>query len=209
MNCPRCSAPTVHVPQYQMWFCQSCQAYVPLPKVTSGVNLWLVVGLPLGLLAIGIGAFLYLTTQSFKRYVDKSKTGEVHESLRQIQRGARMYFDTAHVEPGTMKVIEGQLPGPRAGLTPATPCCEHGGKCQPDIAAWEDDPVWRALGFGLYGSHYYQYEYELDPDGKGFTARAFGDLDCDGVMSTFEVQGRVEGGELEVNHHVREHLGTE
>jgi hypothetical protein len=39
--------------------------------------------------------------------------------------------------------------------------------------------------------HYYRYEYEVAADGRSFSARALGDLDCDGVYSTFEMVGDV------------------
>ncbi|HUH03050.1 MAG TPA: hypothetical protein VML75_13730 [Kofleriaceae bacterium] len=196
MNCPRCGAPTIHVPQYQNWYCQPCQAYVPVVKA-KGVNLWLAIGLPLALVAVAVGIVVYLTTRSFEQYVNKSKTSEVRLHLLQIQRGARMYFED-----------QGQLPG-SAALTPASPCCTQSGKCQPDQTAWDSDPSWRALEFAVYSPHYYQYEYELDADGQGFTARAHGDLDCDGSMSTFEVFGRIEAGVLRIDGSVSEQNPTE
>lgn len=196
MNCPRCGAPTTHVPQYQNWYCHPCAAYVPVARA-KGVNLWLAIGLPLALVAVAIGVFVFITTRSFKNYMDKSKRSEVHLHLRQIQQGAKMYFLEEHAAPDGLQMLPGQLPGPRAGPTPEISCCEKGGKCLPDHTLWEGDPVWAALNFGVYGSHYYQYEYERDADGQGFTARALGDLDCDGLMSTFEAYGRVEGGELQ------------
>ena len=41
--------------------------------------------------------------------------------------------------------------------------------------------------------HYYMYTYEASglDNNAVFTARAVGDLDCDGVYSTFELVGRV------------------
>ena len=54
--------------------------------------------------------------------------------------------------------------------------------------------VWRALDFELLGPHRYAYEVEMSGEGAplGFTARAVGDLDCDGVLSTFEQRGAVD-----------------
>ena len=42
--------------------------------------------------------------------------------------------------------------------------------------------------------HYYSYEYVSEGTGTSarFTARAVGDLDCDGVLSTFERVGAVD-----------------
>lgn len=54
-----------------------------------------------------------------------------------------------------------------------------------------DTPGWRALNFATFGTH--RYRYAFTADAAGFTARAIGDLDCDGVTSTFETIGRVVG----------------
>ncbi len=63
-------------------------------------------------------------------------------------------------------------------------------------------PTWKALTFEMRDPHYYQYEYVSDGTGaeSRFTVRALGDLNCDGVMSTFErigtidSEGNVNGG---------------
>ena len=62
----------------------------------------------------------------------------------------------------------------------------------PDRDAWSH-PTWKALGFHLEKPTYYRYEFVSDsgPSAK-FTARATGDLDCDGVRSTFEFVGFVD-----------------
>ncbi|HEU5141958.1 MAG TPA: hypothetical protein VFU04_02255, partial [Solirubrobacterales bacterium] len=73
------------------------------------------------------------------------------------------------------------------GPTPALGACCRGGRerCDPDPALWEA-PLWRELGFSLDHAHAYAYSYASD--GERFTVRAQGDLDCDGVYSTFELE---------------------
>lgn len=44
---------------------------------------------------------------------------------------------------------------------------------------------------------YFQYDYEATP--TSFVARAHGDLDGDGVFSTFEVTGHLVGDRLVVS----------
>lgn len=82
---------------------------------------------------------------------------------------------------------------PSAGPTPKAPPSEHCSGYPVQPSNW-DAPGWQALGFGIFGSHRYQYSFESD--GRRFTARAVGDLDCDAVLSTFEVIGRVERGDI-------------
>lgn len=57
--------------------------------------------------------------------------------------------------------------------------------------------VRRALGIGEGTSGGSEFAFGVFASGKGaeasFTARAIGDLDCDGVHSTFELVGRVDG----------------
>ena len=37
----------------------------------------------------------------------------------------------------------------------------------------------------------HHYSYEFTSDESSFTARAYGDLNCDGVYSTFEMKGTI------------------
>jgi hypothetical protein len=77
----------------------------------------------------------------------------------------------------------------------ATRMPEHGCCGQPDntcaVAPWASDPVWTALNFGEFAGH---FQYTYTSDGKTFHAEAIGDLDCDGTMITYVLDGTsVEG----------------
>lgn len=84
-------------------------------------------------------------------------------------------------------------------LTPGAAACRDGQpvKHAPTHADWRG-PTWAALRFALHEPFRYQYAYVSD--GQSFTARVIGDLDCDGVLSTFErvgfidAEGNVNGG---------------
>jgi hypothetical protein len=83
---------------------------------------------------------------------------------------------------------EGRLPQQPAGPTPPIGrCCEQGGRCAVDAEAFSD-PAWRALRFSLDDPFRYSYQYELVDGGRSAILRAFGDLDCDSIHSTFEVR---------------------
>ena len=88
----------------------------------------------------------------------------------------------------------GRVPPTAAGPTPRA-CCEQGGVCSPDAAAWTA-PGWRELGFSIDDAHRYTYQYTPDPTGLSATLRAVADLACDGSTSTVEVKLAIVGGTL-------------
>ena len=63
-------------------------------------------------------------------------------------------------------------------------------RCIPDASLWTT-ASWEALKFSMDDPHYYQYAFVSSGTGNTaeFTARAHGDLDCDGFVSTFEMWG--------------------
>jgi hypothetical protein len=63
------------------------------------------------------------------------------------------------------------------------------------------NPTWSELDFGLRDPHWYSYQFDSSGIAASaqFTASAFGDLDCDGVHSTFVRFGRIENAEVELS----------
>ncbi len=115
------------------------------------------------------------------------KTTEAVRGVLQIYDGARLYYFAANNSPpGERWLLRGHIgPMPPLGL-----CCKsRDHACAPPRSAW-DFGLWPKLRFAMTDPHYYSYEYESD--GASFTARAFGDLDCDGEFSTFEVAGTIQ-----------------
>jgi hypothetical protein len=55
---------------------------------------------------------------------------------------------------------------------------------------WVQNPVWHALDFEIDEPSLFRYSYESD--GKTFTAKAVGDLDCDGIEITYELNGKID-----------------
>ncbi|MBA2543366.1 MAG: hypothetical protein H0V17_27240 [Deltaproteobacteria bacterium] len=86
----------------------------------------------------------------------------------------------------------GHVPPTAAGPTPLPTCCELGGVCEPDAAAWAA-PGWQALAFSIDGDYRYTYSYLPDPGGRSAIVRAVGDVDCDGTASLYEVEVRIDG----------------
>ena len=155
---------------------------VPLP--TSGGTRSAGSGDPLGPLTVAINE-----PDIADRLTTKAKTSEAREMVKRIYDGARAYYMDPP-QPG-VPVIPPQFPAPSTPLTPPIgTCCEQGGKCNPNAAYWEA-PQWKAVFVSVDDPHYYSYQYEVADDGRSFTSRAVGDLDCDGDFSTFEMTGVV------------------
>jgi hypothetical protein len=115
------------------------------------------------------------------RYLAKAKTAEVRGQLSKIYAGARIYY-TETTDPTQFPVSE--------AVTPAVTCCSTGGKCVPDQAAWST-PTWIALHYSVDDPHYFRYAFQSSGvlNDAVFTAYAYGDLDCDGIYSTFFMWG--------------------
>jgi hypothetical protein len=132
--------------------------------------------------ASGGVALAVVALPSFMKYGRKSKSSEAVVHLKQMYDGARSFYEGGS---GTPPRFPKSAP---AIAPPLGSCCRQGGKCQPDPTLWTD-ATWQELKFSVDDPSYYSYGYASDS--KTFTATAFGDLDCDGVYSTFEMVGSI------------------
>jgi hypothetical protein len=131
------------------------------------------------------GIVAAIAIPSFVKYQRRAKTSEATMNVRRLFDGAVAYYNEEHVD-AQGNVLPPGFP-PSAPLTPADDYCKQGrDRFDPDPKAW-DHPTWQALNFRLEDPH--RYRYEFVSSSTGFTARAIGDLDCDGVYSTFERVG--------------------
>jgi hypothetical protein len=83
-------------------------------------------------------------------------------------------------------VTNGRMPPTPAGPTPSASCCDQDGECAPDAAQWAT-PGWQALAFSIDTEHRYSYAYIPAPDGKSAVIRAIGNVNCDEIVSTYEL----------------------
>jgi len=152
-----------------------------------------------------VGSMAAVAIPAFLRYTRTAKVSEAQETLRKIRYGAEAYFCTPRVDEQGNKIAphfpEAQAATPAAGTCCASlggPAGEKEGRCEPDSATWQT-PAWMALNFAMLDPHYFVYEFTptTQPDGTpAFDASAYGDLDCNGVRSTFRLTCRgVTGGE--------------
>ncbi len=137
---------------------------------------------------------LTLAVPAFQRYQQRARTSEATMHLRKMFDASVSYFEREHASRAGI-ILDRQFPR-SVDLTPGKGFCGPGsqdGKWTPRKSYWRD-PTWEALFFAVSDPHYYSYEYVSEGTGTSarFTARAVGDLDCDGVLSTFERVGAVD-----------------
>jgi hypothetical protein len=132
------------------------------------------------------GSLLAVAVPTFLKNLSASKSVEALDGLDHIARRA--------IVSAAERPQRDSFP-PSVGLTPAE--VPRGTRVKDPPETW-DHLTWRALSFRLENEHAYcfQFDSSLDPGSEvaRFSARAFGDLDGDGTLSTFEVRGEREPG---------------
>ncbi len=135
--------------------------------------------------------------KDFEKYMERSKTLEAKINVKKLYDGARVYYMYPAPRLWSREKAPPTFPEPAAGPTPPLgECCQQGGLCQPDPDRWASEP-WKSLHFSLDEPHHYSYSYEVMnlpdfPRSSTFAVVANGDLDCDGVYSTFRIEGSVD-----------------
>jgi hypothetical protein len=153
-----------------------------------------------GMIELGlVGA---LVVPSLGEYIAKAKTSEASRETQALLSAAL----TVRERTGSCESLLGE-----AGPTPALSVSCHagaGGRCRPVAgppegpgeyasAVWSEDRIWSVLDYRPVtegtGSHRYHYAFtaELVQDGCRVRARALGDLDGDGVFSTYEREATI------------------
>lgn len=141
-----------------------------------------------------VGSVLAVAVPTFVREVHSSRMTEPIDGLRQIGDSALQY---AREHPLPVTAQGGQGFPPSAPMTPAVP---PRGRCEPDPpGAWED-PGWRALAFrpapaGSPHCFSFQFDSTTTTGRSTFVAQAHGDLDGDGITSTFQISGQDVDGD--------------
>lgn len=124
-----------------------------------------------------------------KEYNKMLWTAEVNENIERLYQALFAH----HLRAKDKKTYR----FPAAGPTPVhIPCGRTPHK--PDPALWLGRG-WKELGFSISDKFRYQYRVISvgNGPGAGFIIRAHGDLDCDGVYSTYERTGQLmPGGRL-------------
>lgn len=126
-----------------------------------------------------VGSVLAVAVPTF---LENSRTSRLAEPLEGLQRIAERASALAAGAPAEFGYPES---------APRTPARVPQGQRVLDPPGTWDHPTWRRLGFSWDVEHSYSFEFESrsEPGRATFVARAYGDLDGDGVESRFEISG--------------------
>ena len=139
----------------------------------------------LALIASLGGVALAASAPTFLTELQASRMSEAIKGVEDISVGA-----VAHAQ-GT------ELPASFPPPAPLTPAEVPRGIVVEDPPDTWDTPTWKALNFRFDRPHRYSYQFDVaaDPSRIWFQATAHGDLNGDGILSTFQLAGerRVDG----------------
>jgi len=154
------------------------------PKEKGEFLVFEIVGVTGAVLPI-MGVLSAVAIPAFVKYVRRAKTTEAIDQMDKIYKGAMMYATEPRVD-GTGTALQ-PCQFPPSAKASGKRCCEYpDGKCPVEPSEWEG-PTWSALKFQMLDPHYYRYEFTSEGTGTEAkaTVTAYGDLDCDGIESTF------------------------
>ena len=155
-----------------------------------------------------IGILAALAIYGVKHYITNAKPAEARNSIGQMGKDAvtaysREGMATAAMALGASTAVSNQLCQSAGHTVPAAATSIAGKKYQSSPAEWMEaagvngQTGWNCVKFSMNDPQYYMYNYTgpaaatAGADGAAFTCTANGDLDGDGVLSTFTIAGVV------------------
>ena len=145
-----------------------------------------------------LGLLSALAIPSFAMMIARSKTAEVGGNLSAMYKHAASYYASERSNQGSITSVAGHCTVDDAAPSPATPR-----NFKQNFSA---DASFRELGFAIADLVYFQYglasmngqsSCEHDANSSGlYTFYAHGDLDSDGIRSTFELSAGTDAFNL-------------
>lgn len=165
--------------------------YAPPPRKSGGFPTWAIVLLAVfGVGIVLVGVMAVLAIAGVRRYLSAAKSAEATNTIGLIGLDASM----AYAEPGHVLCASASHPVPVSILQVSAK------KYMSSPVDWTSDPSdqgFNCLKFTMDLPQYYQYDYRRTGGatgsavGDGFEAEAKGDLDGDGVTSSFKTTGSI------------------
>lgn len=167
------------------------------PKKGMSVGLIILIVVLVTIIPI-VGILAVLGVYGTRRYIANAKTAEAKNSLAYIAKGAVTAFEESGKDRHLCSSASAPVPAARSDVS--------GKKYQSSRGDWMTDSAKNAgfacLKFEMISPQYFQYEYQATA--TGFVARAHGDLNGDGVFSTFEITGQLVGDRLVISPSILE-----
>jgi type IV pilus assembly protein PilA len=148
-----------------------------------------------------VGVLSVLATYGVRKYIANAKTAEARNGLGRMSNAAIIAYENEHMAspvltPGALSAITRQLCQSASKTVPASISQVTGAKYQSSNADWSVDGAgnsgFACLHFTIDEPQYFMYTYTAtgsSKPGDSFTATANGDLDGNGVPSTFQLTG--------------------
>ncbi len=144
-----------------------------------------------------IGVLAAIAIPAFLDYMKRSRATEAGEQLNAIGKvQKRTYGENSSFTVGNGAFLPTGVSATSGccglkGGTESTPGTTVNNKCKSTPAAFKADSQWVAMGFSVGEESAYGYSY-VGTSATKFTAYAIGDVDCDGVVATFTLQGTLD-----------------
>ncbi|HNS98277.1 MAG TPA: type II secretion system protein [Polyangiaceae bacterium] len=171
----------------------------PCPK--KKFPLWILVLLVVvGVMVVFIGILSALAIHGFTKYMKAAKTSEAKATVGMIAKSASAAFERELVA-NDGNAYHAMCPS-ASNPVPQDIARVRGVKYQSNLTEWDVDRAmnrgFACLGFSMANPQYYQYDYQASgsPALDRFQAIARGDLNGDGVTSSFVLEGRLANGVL-------------
>lgn len=161
-----------------------------------------------------VGVLAVLAVYGVRKYIANAKTAEAKNSLGQIGKDAVTAYEgekmaATVLTTGTSTGILREMCAKSSATVPSSKVGIEGKKYQSNRLDWSnatDVPInagFPCLKFEMTAPQYYMYDYQAPAGALGteasiFTATANGDLNGDGVLSTFQQTGKIQEGRLTV-----------
>jgi type IV pilus assembly protein PilA len=167
-----------------------------------------------------VGILAALAIYGVSKYMKSSKTTEARNSLGQVSKDAAAAFSREKMGDGLLAAkataeVANTLCNAAANKVPAAEADIRGKKYQSSSVDGQDWQIgdqttgWKCLRFTMDAPQYFQYAYiapsaSTGVDDEQFTAQARGDLDADGTLSTFSMNGRIQGRTVTLSPNIGE-----
>ncbi len=138
-----------------------------------------------------IGILAAVAIPAFMDYMKRSKKTEASLQLNKIGKNSkRAYMENSQY----VALTAAATPTP---VNAGSGCCGGAGKspnhCAADSTAFTSKPAWQALDFEIDEDTLFYYTYA--GTNTDYTAKAIGDLDCDGTEITYVLSGTAVNGQ--------------